>query len=159
MRYPAGSQTLCHRSRHRAAFTLMEVIIALGVLGMSMAAIGTLVQIGGQNALQARLLTTAQFLAESKLSEVKAGILSPTATGPIPFPTTETMEPFQYTIRSQAIDSQGMLLSVEILVEFIPEDGSLPLQHSITTWMIDPAVELAPESNELLRDFLTLEDI
>jgi hypothetical protein len=25
--------------------------------------------------------------------------------------------------------------------------------------MIDPAVELAPESNELLRDFLTLEDI
>jgi hypothetical protein len=46
----------------------MEVIIALGVLGMSMAAIGTLVQIGGQNALQARLLTTAQFLAESKLT-------------------------------------------------------------------------------------------
>ena len=159
MRYPAGSQTLCYRSRHRAAFTLMEVIIALGVLGMSMAAIGTLVQIGGQNALQARLLTTAQFLAESKLSEVKAGILSPTATGPIPFPTTETMEPFQYTIRSQAIDSQGMLLSVEILVEYIQEDGSLPLQHSITTWMIDPAVKLAPESNELLRDFLTLDDI
>ena len=137
----------------------MEVIIALGVLGMSMAAIGTLVQIGGQNALQARLLTTAQFLAESKLSEVKAGILAPTATGPIPFPPMETMEPFQFTIRSQSVDSQGMLLAVEILVEYIPEDGSLPLRHTVTTWMIDPALELAPESNEQLRDFLTLEDI
>ena len=159
MRYPSNSQTLYQHTRHREAFTLMEVIIALGVLGMSMAAIGTLVQIGGQNALQARLLTTAQFLAESKLSEVKAGILSPTATGPIPFPPTETMEPFQYTIRSQAIDSQGMLLAVEILVEHITEAGSLSLQHSVTTWMIDPAVELAPEANEQLRDFLTLDDI
>lgn len=159
MRYLFNSQTLYQHTGHREAFTLMEVIIALGVLGMSMAAIGTLVQIGGQNALQARLLTTAQFLAESKLSEVKAGILSPTATGPIPFPPTETMEPFQYTIRSQAIDSQGMLLAVEILVEHITEAGSLPLQHSVTTWMIDPAVELAPEANEQLRDFLTLDDI
>ena len=159
MRYPSNSQTLYQHTRHREAFTLMEVIIALGVLGMSMAAIGTLVQIGGQNALQARLLTTAQFLAESKLSEVKAGILSPTATGPIPFPPNETMEPFQYTIRSQAIDSQGMLLAVEILVEHITEAGSLSLQHSVTTWMIDPAVELAPEANEQLRDFLTLDDI
>ncbi len=159
MRHPSGSQIRCRRTRHHAAFTLMEVIIALGVLGMSMAAIGTLVQIGGQNALQARLLTTAQFLAESKLSEVKAGILAPTATGPIPFPPTETMESFQFTIRSQSVDSQGMLLAVEILVEYLPEDGSLPLQHTLTTWMIDPAVELAPESNEQLRDFLTLEDI
>jgi hypothetical protein len=137
----------------------MEVIIALGIMGMSMAAIGTLVQIGGQNALEARLLTTAQFLAESKLSEVKAGILSPTATGPLPFPTTETMEPFQFTIRSQSIDSQGMLLAVEILVEYLPADGARPIQHSVTTWMIDPAVELAPEANEQLRDILTLEDI
>ena len=157
MRHQVKSQAN-HYRRHNA-FTLMEVIIALAVMGMSMAAIGTLVQIGGQNALQARLLTTAQFLAESKLSEVKAGILSPTATGPLPFPTTETMEPFQYTIRSQSIDSQGMLLAVEILVEYLPADGGRPIQHSVTTWMIDPAVELAPESNEQLRDFLTLEDI
>lgn len=157
MRYQVNSQTTSYR-RHNA-FTLMEVIIALGIMGMSMAAIGTLVQIGGQNALEARLLTTAQFLAESKLSEVKAGILSPTATGPLPFPTTETMEPFQYTIRSQSIDSQGMLLAVEILVEYLPADGARPIQHSVTTWMIDPAVELAPEANEQLRDILTLEDI
>ncbi len=159
MRFPASSRGRHYRPRRQPAFTLMEVIIALAVLGMSMVAIGTLIQIGGQNALEARLLTTAQFLAETKLSEIKAGVLSPTATGPIPFPTTETMEPFQYTIRSQAIDSQGMLLSVEILVEYIPIDGSLPLQHRVTTWMIDPAVELAPDSNEQLRDFLTLEDI
>ena len=159
MRFSARSSERTYRPRHHPAFTLMEVIIALAVLGMSMVAIGTLIQIGGQNALQARLLTTAQFLAETKLSEVKAGILSPTATGPIPFPATETMEPFQYTIRSQPVDSQGMLLTVEILVEYIELDGSLPLQHRVTTWMIDPAVELAPESNEQLRDFLTLEDI
>jgi len=157
VRYQVNSQTTSYR-RHNA-FTLMEVIIALGIMGMSMAAIGTLVQIGGQNALEARLLTTAQFLAESKLSEVKAGILSPTATGPLPFPTTETMEPFQFTIRSQSIDSQGMLLAVEILVEYLPADGARPIQHSVTTWMIDPAVELAPEANEQLRDILTLEDI
>jgi hypothetical protein len=69
------------------------------------------------------------------------------------------MEPFQYTIRSQPIDSQGMLLSVEILVEYLTMDGSLPLQHRVTTWMIDPAIELAPDSNEQIRDFLTLEDI
>lgn len=159
MRFSVSSKGRNYRSHRQPAFTLMEVIIALAVLGMSMVAIGTLIQIGGQNALQARLLTTAQFLAETKLSEIKAGIIAPTATGPIPFPVTETMEPFQYTIRSQAIDSQGMLLSVEILVEYMPIDGSLPLQHRVTTWMIDPAMELAPDSNEQIRDFLTLEDI
>ena len=75
MRFSATSRRRNSRPHRQPAFTLMEVIIALAVLGMSMVAIGTLIQIGGQNALQARLLTTAQFLAETKLSEVKAGII------------------------------------------------------------------------------------
>ncbi len=143
----------------RHGFTLMEVIISLAILGMSMAAIGALVRIGGQNATRARILTTAQFLADSKLSEIKSGIIAPTPTGPIPFLPTETMEPFQYTIQIEDIDSQGMLMGVRILVEYIPEDAGAAFQHSITTWMIDPAIELAPEANEQIRDILTLEDI
>jgi len=147
------------RSANRRGFTLMEVIISLAVLGMSMAAIGALVRIGGQNATRARILTTAQFLADSKLSEIKSGIISPTPSGPIPFLATETMEPFQYTIQIEDIDSQGMLMGVRIIVEYIPEDASSAFQHSLTTWMIDPAIELAPEANEQIRDILTLEDI
>ena len=146
-------------SANRRGFTLMEVIISLAVLGMSMAAIGALVRIGGQNATRARILTTAQFLADSKLSEIKSGIISPTPAGPIPFLATETMEPFQYTILIEDIDSQGMLMGVRIIVEYIPEDAGAAFQHSLTTWMIDPAIELAPEANEQIRDILTLEDI
>ncbi len=105
MRFLSSSKNQRFRPR-RQAFTLMEVIISLAVLGMSMVAIGTLIQIGGQNALQARILTNAQFLAETKLSEVKAGIISPTATRPIPFPPTETNEPVPDNNRPQTPQSQ-----------------------------------------------------
>jgi prepilin-type N-terminal cleavage/methylation domain-containing protein len=54
MRFSASSRGRNYRPHRQPAFTLMEVIIALAVLGMSMVAIGTLIQIGGQNALQAR---------------------------------------------------------------------------------------------------------
>ena len=50
-------------------------------------------------------------------------------------------------------------MGVRIIVEYIPEDASSAFQHSLTTWMIDPAIELAPEANEQIRDILTLEDI
>ena len=69
----------------REGFTLMELIVAISILGFSMVAINGLLSLGMRNAVDAQILTTAQFLAETKLSEVKTGLISPTSTGKIPF--------------------------------------------------------------------------
>jgi general secretion pathway protein I len=58
----------------RAGLSLFEVVIALAVFLVSIAAIGQLISSGVRGALQARLQTQAVLRCESKLSEVVAGI-------------------------------------------------------------------------------------
>jgi hypothetical protein len=60
--------------------SLLEVILAIAILGGSLAVIGQLINIGARNAISARDLTTAQLYCESKLAEVSAGIELPEPT-------------------------------------------------------------------------------
>ena len=138
----------------RKGFTLMELLVAISILGFSMVAINGLLSLGMRNAVDAQILTTSQFLAETKLSEVKTGLISPTSTGKIPFTAEETMDPFTYEVQSQTIGSDGNLMAIQILVEYTPPDGSRPLITTLTTWMIDPQLELAEDANDPIQQML-----
>ena len=124
MRYPTR--------QHRSGFTLMEILVSITILGLSMVAINGLVSIGARNAREAQVLTTAQFLAESKLAEVKTGLLSPNSTGKMPFTQEETIEPFTFEVQSQAMGVDGQLMAIRVVVEYTPEDGSLPLIYPVS---------------------------
>jgi len=57
----------------RLAFTLLEVILSLVILGAALAIFGEVMQLANQNAADARAETQAQLLATSLLDEILAG--------------------------------------------------------------------------------------
>ena len=146
MRYPSR-QT-------QAGFTLMEILVSLTILGLSMVAINGLVSIGARNAREAQVLTTAQFLAESKLSEVKTGLLSPNSTGKMPFTPEETIEPFTFEVQSQSMGTDGQLMAIRVVVEFTPEDGTRPLVYQLDTLMIDPQIEMQQDADLTVHEMI-----
>lgn len=132
----------------------MEILVSITILGLSMVAINGLISIGARNAREARVLTTAQFLAESKLSEVKTGLISPSTTGKMPFSQEETIEPFTFEIQSESVSGDGQLLAIRVIVEYTPEDGTLPHVYQLDTWMIDPAIEITEEAEMTIHEML-----
>ncbi len=138
----------------QAGFTLMEILVSITILGLSMVAINGLVSIGARNAREAQVLTTAQFLAESKLSEVKTGLLSPNSTGKMPFTQEETIEPFTFEVQSQSMGTDGQLMAIRVVVEFTPEDGTRPLIYQLDTLMIDPQIEMQQDADLTVHEMI-----
>ena len=130
-----------HR-RIRRGLSLMEVILAIAILGGALAVIGELIRIGARNAATARDLTTAQLYCESKLAELSAGIEDPTAAGE---GTLDEFGEWQYTVTSEPLDIEG-LLAVTVTVQQNPDAISRPVSFSLTRWIIDPATVEAAEA-------------
>lgn len=70
MRIPARSLA------RRSGMSLLEVLVALAIFIMALAALGQLVQLGLEQAVEADRQTTATRLAQSKLAEIEAGAIS-----------------------------------------------------------------------------------
>ena len=68
------------RPRSRAGLSLLEVLVALAIFLMSLAAIASLVDFGAERAQAAAMTTLGTRLAQSKLAEVEAGLIPPTAS-------------------------------------------------------------------------------
>ena len=65
------------RPPQRAGLSLLEVLIALAIFLMSLAAIASLVDFGAERAQAAAMTTLGTRLAQSKLAEVEAGLTPP----------------------------------------------------------------------------------
>ncbi|MEQ1904187.1 MAG: hypothetical protein ABL888_08395 [Pirellulaceae bacterium] len=61
-------------SRH--GLSLLEVVLAIAILGMSMVTIVQLLNIGYRGAMSSRARTEAALLCDSKMAELAAGVLS-----------------------------------------------------------------------------------
>lgn len=61
--------------RRRPGLTLIEVLLALAILLIALAAIGQLVDIGGDRGLEARYHVRGTRLALAKLAECEAGVI------------------------------------------------------------------------------------
>lgn len=78
VRPPAGRRVAPAR---RAGLSLLEVLLALAIFLFSLAAIGALVDFGNERSTAAAMQTTATRLAQAKLAEVEAGVVSVSAGG------------------------------------------------------------------------------
>jgi len=126
--------------RSRAGLSLVEVILAIAILGLSLVLIGELVRLGGRSSRTARELATAQMLCESKMAEIASGAATATTT------TTPTLfddfPDWTYTIESEPIDQQG-LLKVRVTVQADQPQQLQPVTFTLTRWIIDPETEYA----------------
>jgi uncharacterized membrane protein YgcG len=111
----------------------LEVVLALAILVGAMAVLGELLSLGGRHAREAAESATAQILCESKLAEIVAGILPPTAVATTP---CESDPEWQYSVTVDSTSETG-LLSVRVTV--IEAAVSVhPVEYSMTRWLLDP---------------------
>ncbi len=75
--------SICNRARH--GLSLLEVLVALAVFLFALIAIGRLVTLGGDRALDVQRQSQAIHLCQSKLAEVMAGVVPLASQGDVPF--------------------------------------------------------------------------
>jgi hypothetical protein len=121
--------------------TLLEAMLALAILGLSIAATGELVRIGMRSAAAARDLTTAQLLCESKMAEISAGIVP---AEPVLRMQDEFDPEWVYSIEQQIIEQPG-LLAIRVTVEKDIDVDQRPISFSLVRWIPDPSMALMPQ--------------
>lgn len=119
---------------NRRGLTLLEVILAIAIFGVAMVALGQLVQLGSQAARDARDLAEAQVLCDTKVSELRAGILPLQSASAAEI---ETAPRWQYSVTVTAAELPGLLL-VEVTVNQDPTQFSRPTQFTLVRYMPDP---------------------
>ena len=123
----------------RAALTLLEVILAIAILGGALVVIGELIRTGSRSAQNARELTVAQILAESTMNEVASGLIPATSNG------TQVLDinpDWMYSLQvDPAPNQQGLLLVTVTMQQTEPVRGR-ELSYTLVRWMLDPSIEL-----------------
>jgi type II secretion system protein I len=139
---------IARRPHGRQGLTLLEVILAVAVLGGCVAVIGELVRIGTRHAEEAREISRAQLVCESKLEELAAGAapLESVASAPL-----ETDGRWLYSVSVSTLD-RPELLEVRVTVQPSQTARRQPLSVSLVRWMIDPALMELIEEGEMPED-------
>lgn len=118
----------------RSGLSLLEVMLAIAILGGALVAIGELTRIGSRSAMAAREMTSAQLFCESKMAEVVAGIMPAEPVGPVP---CESDPSWRYSIETLPSNHDGML-AIKVTFEQDLPPRSRPISFSLTRWMMDP---------------------
>lgn len=132
---------------NRRGFSLLEILLAMAILGGSLAVLSQIVGTGGDAARSAKELAMARLLCQSKLAEVMvtATTVMPTTvpSTPVPSPDSESDTVFNYAVDVAPAAMDG-LLAIRVSVEAVnPEgDGPAVANYSITRWIIDPTLGL-----------------
>src|SRR5262245_43846133 len=123
--------------RVKKGLSLLEVLLALAILGMTLAIIGELVRLGGRNAEQSRDITMAQLHCESLMAQVVSGIIAPQPVVDVPIDDPNAPNEWRYTLETQQIDQSGML-GIVLTVSQNPDVYARPVSFAAARWMLDP---------------------
>tara|TARA_R110002049_G_scaffold72490_2_gene187169 strand:+ start:194950 stop:195375 length:426 start_codon:yes stop_codon:yes gene_type:complete len=120
------------------------MLLALAILGGSLAILSQIAQTGTDAAREARDLALARMLCQAKLSEVllqdTTPVTIPSAVAE-PFDSSSTTQ-FMYAVEIMPGPMDG-LLALRVSVEAVNPDGGPPLAtYALVRWMIDPALGL-----------------
>jgi prepilin-type N-terminal cleavage/methylation domain-containing protein len=129
---------------HNAGFTLIEVILALVILGGALAIFGEVMQIANSNAVDARAETQAQLLASSVMDEIMAGVQdeSPVSRQPL---DVEDATRWLYSVEVGTSDVEGVYpLTVTVEQDLEPQFN--PVKFRLVRWM--PTVAETDENAE-----------
>jgi len=131
------------RRRARRGLSILETMLALAILGGTLAALGELVRTGTRAAKGAEEITIAQLLCENLINETVVG-LRPLNSGSGRFPDYPE---WVYRVDVQPVDEQGGLLAVVATVAH--QDGTpQPYEFRLIRWTIDPVFKYPPEETE-----------
>jgi prepilin-type N-terminal cleavage/methylation domain-containing protein len=146
------------REPQRAAgFTLLEVILALAVLGLALATLGAAVRMSHDNADRAAREAEALRIAQSVLAELEAGIRPLTAAENVPWQTADsaaTAPTRDAWVTSVALGAGPLEGLVAVRVGVNLAAGATPprVRVEVTKWMPDPSLVVEEPSDQQSGD-------
>jgi type II secretion system protein I len=127
------------RAAARSAFTLLEVILAIGILAVVVAATGEILRFGMMNAQKAKNTAKAELFCETKLAEIVSGYApAQSSSGPIEEMVDPSDADWMYTVEVASGIDQGLLIVTVTVQQNVPSEQR-PTQVTLTRWMIDPS--------------------
>ena len=126
-------------------FSLLELLLALAILGASLAVLSQIAGVGSDAAREARALSQARLIAQRQISELLAGGLSPSSGPPSPTPAVDSTSttPFESEVNVTQAPLDGVLI-LQVRVRALDSDGGAALaDYTLSRWMIDPLLGLA----------------
>jgi prepilin-type N-terminal cleavage/methylation domain-containing protein len=94
------------RPRRASGFSLLEVLVAMSILVGCLAVLSELAAIGRQHVQDARMLTAAQAICETRVNEILAGVKPPE---PIEEQTVDGLPGWQCSVSTQPLPQPGLL--------------------------------------------------
>lgn len=149
-----------NRRRFPRGFSMLEILLALAILGGSLAVLSQIADIGMSAARESRDLAASRILCQTKLSEVLLDAMSgiaPQSVSTAPFDVpfdSQSSSVYQYSVTVQPAPIDG-LLAIQVLVESVdPDNGAVRTRYALTRWTIDPTLGLeeAEAEEEALRE-------
>jgi len=128
-------------SCRRPAFTLLEVILALVILGAALAIFGEVMQLANQNAADARAETQAQLIASSLMDEILAGSIDDSPANRQPLEVDDDVR-WIYSVSTGTATVEGVYPLV-VEVEQDVEAKFNPVKYRLVRWM-----STTPEESE-----------
>jgi type II secretion system protein I len=123
------------QSRH-SGVSLLEVLIALAIFLLCFAAIGKLVEVGTDNALNTRFQNTATRLAISKMHEVEIGAIPVSSGGSGDF-SADGDDGWQWTVTSSATEIANVYA---VTVTVSRNLQGRPFEIVVTQTIFDPLI-------------------
>lgn len=130
---PRRSAVSCRHSAIRPAFTLLEVILALVILGAALAIFGEVMQLANQNAVNARAETQAQLLATSLMDEILAGSIDDSPANRQPLEVDDDVR-WIYSVSTGTATVEGVYPLV-VEVEQDVEARFNPVKFRLVRWL------------------------
>ena len=120
-------------------FSLLEVILALGILSGSLAVLGEVARNASRNAIYARDISVAQLLCETKMAEITSGVELPVAVAGEPFDVTddESLPDWLFSVEVNTIDQETGLTAVCVTVQKDAAEEKRPARFSLVRWIVD----------------------
>jgi type II secretion system protein I len=117
----------------RPGISLLEVLLALAIFLLALVAIGQLVDIGTDHALDSQAQATATRLAQSKLAEVEAGVIP--LDGSSPSGTFDVEPEWTWTVSSTQANIPNLYtVTVQVSRQF----RNRQFEVSLTQLVFDP---------------------
>ncbi|MDB4786486.1 MAG: prepilin-type N-terminal cleavage/methylation domain-containing protein [Planctomycetaceae bacterium] len=131
-------QNTTRKDKPRSGFTLFEVVIAVAILLGSITALFQLLTLGHRSLTQAQFRTDAVLLADLKMNEAVAGIITLQST------SEDESEDYPGWLWSLTVDDAGVddLLQVTITVRRDATSVAAEHEYSATRFIRDPQIFL-----------------